>query len=1028
MLQKIPDFVLRNRLLIILAIVILLVAGVWFALQLPVDVYPNLNAPVVTVIAENHGMAPEEIETLITFPLETALNSLPYVVHVRSSSMLGISLINVEFEYGTDIYFARQLVAEKLQLAEAQLPDGTEKPFMGPVSSMFADAIEFTITSDKDDLYALRDLAEWTIKPRMQTIPGVSYVVNFGGLLKQYHVLIHPNKLINYGITVRQVLDVLSANNRNSSGGYLVEEAEEKLIRGIGRIRTIEDIENIVVAEKDGLPVFISQIADVQIGPFLRRGAAGENGEEVVAVTVQNQYNANVMNTIRGVAQEISRLKDIFGDRITISVFYTQLDMIQRTMSNVRNAIYFSAVLVVLVLLFFLGNIRTTFITAVSIPLSLIIAFIFMRLFNLTLNIMTMGGLAIGIGMMVDASIIMTENIYRHILHDDVPLLEAVRAGAREVVRPIVFATLIMLAAFAPVFTLHGLEGKMFVPLAIAVSTALLGSLIISLSLTIILSSVLLKPRSKDIKGTAAVRLLRKLYNPLLNFSLDHRKLMIAIGMALFVCAAATVFFIGTEFMPEIDESSLMMDVLLPPGTSLGESVRIANAVAKEVSSIPEVIRVVNRTGRAEGAEHAEPVNLTEANVVLVPKEDRQTSIHEIEDSIRERVGNIPGVSISLNSPLQHRINHTLTGTKAAIAVKLFGDDLLTLRQYALNIEEIVMETEGTADVVVEQTTGVPQIQIQLNRAKIARYGININDVSDVIEIALNGTVATDVIETRKRYDLFVRFCEDYRSDIDQVRNILIDTPSGVRVPLSELGAFVLDQGPSIIRKEGTMRRVMVQCNVHGRDMGSVVNDMRRKINELDLPGGYFVVFGGTYENQIRAMRQLTIVVILTVIIVFILLYTTFNSMRQAFLIVFNIPHAMVGGILVLFITGMNLSVPSIVGFIALTGICVQDGIVLINQIRINRSGGMQLREALVQAGNTKLRPVMITTFTTILGLLPIVVSGGTGSEIQRPLGLVLMAGLVFSTGLTLVVLPTLYSVFEERAAKASAEAAVHNV
>jgi len=940
------------------------------------------------------------------------LNSLPYVSRVRSSSMLGISLILVEFAYGTDIYFARQLIAEKLQLAGTDLPEGTEQPFMGPVSSMFADAVEFTITGE-DDLFELRDLAEWTIKPRLQTVPGVSNLINFGGLLKQYHVLIDPTKLVSYDITVRQVLDVLSANNRNSSGGFLIEETEEKLIRGIGRIRSIDDIENIIVAERDGLPVFIKHIAQVEIGPFLRRGAAGENGIEVVAVTVQNQYNANVMNTINSVTEEINRLKTVFGDRINLTVFYTQLDMIMRAVSNVRNAIYISAVLVIIVLLFFLGNIRTTIIVAVSIPLSLIIAFIFMQMFNLSFNIMTMGGLAIGIGMMVDASIIMTENIYRHVQQDRVPLMQAVRTGAQDVVRPIFFATLIMLSAFAPVFTLHGLEGKMFVPLAIAVTTALLGSLITSLSLTIVLCSFMLKPGSTGQKETSLIRFFKKLYNPLLNFSLDHRRLMITFGMILFVIALVSAPFIGTEFMPEIDESSLIMDVLLPPGTSLNESARLANNVAKEVSSIPEVLRVINRTGRAEGAEHAEPVYLTEANVVLIPKEERQKSIHEIQDEIRERVGNIPGVVVSLYSPLQHRINHTLTGTKAAIAVKLFGDNLSTLYEEALHIEEIVHETEGTVDVVVEQMTGVPQVRIELNREKIARYGININDASDVIEIALNGTVASDVIETRKRYDLFVRFREDYRSNVEQIKNILIDTPSGVRVPLAEIAEFKSDEGPSIIRKEGTMRRIMVQCNVDGRDMGSVVNELRQKIGELHLPAGYFVTFGGTYENQIRAMRQLTLVVILTIIIVFILLYTMFNSLRQAFLIVFNVPHAMVGGVFMLLFTGLNLSVPSIVGFIALIGICVQDGIVLINQIHIYRNAGFELREALIRAGNTKLRPVLITTFTTILGLLPIVISGGTGSEIQRPLGLVLIAGLIFSTGLTLVALPTLYSIFE---------------
>lgn len=1013
MLEKIPDVVLRNRILILLGIAILIVAGIWSVTKLPVDVYPNLNAPIVTVVTEHHGMAPEEIETLITFPLETAFNSLPYVERVRSSSQLGISLINVEFEYGTSIYFARQLVSEKLQLAAARLPEGTEVPFMGPVSSMFADAVEFTV-SGSDDLYELRDLAEWTIKPRLQTVPGVSYVVNFGGFLKQYHVLIDPNRLINYDITVKQIVEVLEANNKNFSGGYLIEKSGEKLIRGLGRIETIEDIENIVVAERNGIPVFIKQISDVEIGPFLRRGTASENGREIVAITVQNQYNANVMETIDGTMSEIDRLRTVLGEKLSMSVFYTQLDMIMRAIANVRNAIYVSAVLVVLVLLVFLGNIRTTIITALTIPLSLTIAFIFMRLFNLSINIMTMGGLAVGIGMMVDASIIMTENIFRHIQQKKISSIEAVRTAAKEVIRPIVFAMLILLAAFAPVFTLHGLEGKMFIPLAVAVSSALLGSLIVTLTLTIILCFLLLKPHTHSpAQGNVLIQFFKKLYNPILSFSLDHRALIITIGMVFFIVAAIGVFFIGTEFMPKIDESSLMMDILLPPGTSLQESSRIANLISREVSTIPEVTKVVSRTGRAEGAEHAEPVNLTEVNVVLVPKEEREKSIDEIEEEIRNRVGNVPGVLISLISPLQHRISHTLTGTKAAIAVKLFGDNILILSEYAGEIQAIVESIPGAVDVQTEQTTGMPQLQIELNRNKIARYGINIENVAQIIEVAMKGEVSTEIIETRKRYDIFVRFKEEFRSNEEHLKNILVDTPSGVRVPLAELATFRLDQGPAIIRKEGTLRRIMVQCNVEGRDMGSVVKDMQREIRKLQLPEDYFVVFGGTYENQIRAMKQLTIVVIITIVIVFILLYTTFNSVRHAFLIVFNVPHAMVGGVFILLLTGVNLSVPSIIGFIALTGICVQDGIVLISHIRHRRQAGLPLREALIQAGNTKLRPVLVTTFTTTLGLLPIVLSSGTGSEIQRPLGLVLIAGLIFSTFLTLVVLPTLYSVFE---------------
>ncbi len=1016
MLEKIPGFVLKNRVLLSLALIIVIVIGIWSATKLAVDVYPNLNAPVVTVVTENHGMAPEEIESLITLPLETAFNSLPYIKRVRSNSLLGISLVFVEFEYGVDIYFARQLISEKMQLASARLPDGTEAPFLGPVSSMFADAVEITI-SGGEDLYEIRDLADWTIKQRLQTISGVSNVINFGGLIRQYHVILDPNKLINYGISVKQINDVLIANNKNFTGGYLIENASERLIRGLGRINSIEDIENIIVTEREGIPIMISQVADVEIGSFLRRGAASENGQEVVSVTVQNQFNANVMNTIDGVMAELDRMKSVLGENVKMEVFYAQLDMIMRAVSNVGSAIMISIILVVIVLFVFLGNFRTTLITALTIPFSLITAFIFMRIFGLSFNIMTMGGLAIGIGMIVDASVIMTENIFRHLQIEKTSKLDAIKNAASEVSRPIVFATMIVIAAFAPVFTLQDLEGKMFVPLAITVTSALVASLFVTLTFSIIICSIILNKKTIEenkSNKTIILRFIERLYNPLLEFSFKFKGLMITIGMVLFFTALFGVFNIGTEFMPVLDESSLVMDIVLPPGTSLNESSRMANLVSKEVSSIPEVIKVVSRTGRAEGAEHAEPVNLTEANVVLIPKEDREKTIHEIESEIRGRVGEIPGVLISLNSPLQHRINHTLTGTKAAIAVKLFGDDFITLQRLAKHIKEIVEETPGAVDVFMEQSTGIPQLQIELEREKIARYGINVNDVADVIETALNGITPTEIIKTRKRYDIFVRFEEKYRSNEEMIKNILIDTPSGVRVPLVEIAHFHSDQGPSMIRKESTIRRIMVQCNVDNRDMGSVVNDIREGVSALDLPEGYFVDFGGTYENQTRAMRQLLIVVIITVIIVFILLYTAFNSIKDAFLIVFNVPHAMVGGVLLMLITGVNLSVPAIIGFIALTGICVQDGIVLINHINHNRKAGIQLKEAVIKAGNTKLRPVLITTFTTILGLLPIVLSTGTASEIQKPLGMVLIAGLIFSTFLTLVVLPMVYILFDK--------------
>ncbi len=1013
MINKLIEYSLKNRAVILIAAIIFIALGIKTFTELPVDVYPDLNAPIVTVVTESHGMAPEDIETLITFPMETSFNSLPYVKRVRSTSALGISKIHIEFRYGTDIYFARQLVTEKLQMFLPNLPEGIEPPFIGPISSMFADAIEFTIKGD--DLLEARDFAEWNLKPRLQTVPGVSNVINLGGLLKQYHVLLDPNKMLNYGIQANQVVEALKQNNINSSGGFISTGPEEKIIRGIGRIQSIDDIKKIVLKQNNGVPVTIDNVADVKIGAYVRRGTAGESGDEVVIVTVQNQYNSNVLNTIRGVENVLDTVKENVRERFKIETFYTQLDMIMKSIRNVSWAILFGAILVFFVLYIFLNNIKSTVVVALAIPLSGIFAFIFFKLFNLTINIMTLGGLAIGLGMIVDSSIIMAENIFRHIQEDNKKIVEALLAGAKEVGNPIFYAILILLAVFAPIFTLQGIEGKMFIPLTFAVSAAVLGSLLISLTITPVLASVLFKKMKKEKSEGMLILFIKKIYNPVLVHALKHPGRMIVTCLVLIALGLLLAFQIGSEFMPELDESSLLVDVLLPPETSLEESSRIASLVAAKITTIPEVRRVVRATGKARGAEHSAPVNLTHSNAVLVSKEDRKKSIEEIKAEIRKLTENIPGVLIQINAPLQHRINHRVTGTRSAIAVKIFGENLNTILELAEKIKNEMDEVSGVTDLQIEQITGVPQLQFKFDREKLAIYGLNIKDVSDVIEVALNGKVATELIETQKRYEIFVRYQEAFRNDETRIENIILETPAGYRIPISEVAEIVENRNPATINRENAIRRGMVQCNVSGRDMGSVVNEIKDKISAVSLPDGYFVTFGGTYENQIRAMKQLTIVVILTITIVFCLLVVSFRSVKNALLILINIPLALVGGIIILFITGTTLSVPSLVGFIALIGIAVQDGIVLVSHINGYRAQGMDVREAVIQAGNNKIRPVLMTTFTTMLGLVPLAVRNVTGSEIQQPLAIVIMFGLLFSTIITLGVLPTLYAYFERK-------------
>jgi len=1012
MIHRIIEYTLKNRMLVVIAVLLMIGFGIKSFMELPVDVYPDLNAPVVVVMTESHGMAPEDVETLITFPLETSFNSLPYVKRVRSNSALGFSKVNIEFEWGTDIYFARQLVTEKLQMIAPTLPDNIEPPFIGPISSMFADAIEFTI--EADDLYEVRDFAEWNLKPRLQTVPGVSNVVNQGGFLKQYHVLLDPGLLLHHSLHAHDVVTALKENNDNSSGGFLLQHAEEKMIRGIGRIKSIQDIKDIVLKTHEGVSVTIGDVAEVKIGAYVRRGSAGSNGKELVTVTVQNQYNANVMKTIDGVQEVLEDVKASVPSSWKIIPFYNQLDMINKSVSNVSTAILIGAFLVVLVLYIFLGNFKSTLVVALAIPLSGVFAFIFFKLFHLTVNIMTLGGLAIGLGMIVDSSIIMAENIFRHVAEGKESFSSAVVNGAKEVGNPIFFAILILLAVFAPIFTLQGIEGRMFIPLTFAVSAAVLGSLLISLTITPVLASLIFKKKLPNAENNPLLTFLKKLYNPILEYALKHAFKMVVICLILLAAGIGSFFITGSEFMPELDESSLLVDILLPPETSLKESSRIASLVARKISTIPDVIRVVRSTGKARGAEHSAPVNLTHANCVLIPKEERSTTIEEIKDKIREVTTGIPGVNISINAPLQHRINHIATGIRSAIAVKIFGENMDTIASLAKEVEAMMKSVEGVTDLQVEQVQGVPQMQFRFKRDRLARFGLNVKDVSHFIETALNGTVATELIETQKRYDIFVRYKEEFRNDESKIQNLLIETPAGYRIPISEIAEIVTVPNPATIRRENAIRRGVVQCNVSGRDMGSVVNEIKGKLKELTLEDGYFTTFGGTYENQIRAMKQLTIVVLMTIIIVFCLLVISFKSFKSGLLVIINIPLALAGGMIILLITGNTLSVPSLVGFIALIGIAVQDGIVLVTHVNNYRAKGLTPYEAVIKAGNNKLRPVLMTTFTTMLGLVPLALRNVTGSELQKPLAIVIMFGLLISTMLTLIVLPALYMVMEK--------------
>ena len=1022
MLNKLNRFVLNHRLIVIIGTVILMGTGAYAWKTLPIDAFPDVTNVQVMILTDAPGLAPVDVEQQISFPLELAMQGLPDVRQIRSLSKAALSQVVIVFEDRVDTYFARQIVFERLQSAQKALPEWAE-PEMGPVSTGLGEIYQYTLESRGRSLMELRTIQDWLIAPQLRALPGVNEVNSFGGFVKQYHVLVDPNQLLKYGVTLQDVLETLERNNANAGGNFIVKGWEQTYVRSLGLIETISDMENIVLNARDGTPVYLKDVAVVKAGPETRQGAVTRDAKgEAVAGMVIMLKGENSKFVVDRVMKTIPKVQAGLPHDVEIHPFYDRRALIRACIDTVSDALLQGGVLVVLVLFFFLGNLRASLIVALSLPLSALVAFLLMGWQGVTANLMSLGGLAISIGMIVDASIVISENITRH-LNEKADTkdsrLEIAYEAVCEVARPVLFAILIIVIVFLPLFTLQQMEGKMFRPLALTMCFAMLGSLVVSFTVVPVLCSLFLRGQRKA-RESLIVRILKRGYLPLLSLALRRRRITLLVAAGILSASLLLVPYMGTEFLPSLDEGAIAVNVVRLPSASLDGSIAVGTEMERRLlSRFPEVETVVTKTGRAEISEDPMGPEQSDLFIMLYPRDRWGTGRNgqELTAAIQEELSEIPGLRLSFSQPIALRVNELVSGIKSDLAVKVFGPDLEILRENANRMAAAIGALEGAEDVKVEQIAGFAQVEVVVDRKAIARHKINVSDINDIIEIAVGGKVATTVVDGQKRFAVLVRFPEEKRGDIPSIKRILVPSPEGPHVPLGQLVAIREVEAPAQISRENGMRRVVVECNIRGRDMGSFVAEAREAISPIvqGLPPGYFVDFGGQFENQQRAMQRLAIVVPVSILLIFLMLFSAFDSMRSALLVLLNLPFALVGGILAIFLAKINLSVSSVVGFIVLFGIAVENGTVLVAFFNQLRNQGMEAVEAVKRGCELRFRPLLMTALTTLLGLTPLLYASGSGSEIQRPLAAVVLGGLISSMLLTLIVLPVLYSIVESR-------------
>ena len=1029
MLEKLVEASLRYKILVLIIFAVVAFAGLRAITILPIDAFPDVTPVQVNIYTESPGLAAEDVEQLLTFPIESGMAGLPGVQEIRSVSLFGLSYVSVYFEDDMDIYFARRLVMERLQEVADRIPEGYGTPEMGPNTSGLGQVFWYTLEradarlADPSDM-DLRTWQDWGVRLILRTAPGVDDVMSWGGQERQYQVQIDPNKLLKYSLSYREVMESIEANNRQVGGQYINLGPEQYLVRGLGLAKSEQDIGQIVLKATDGTPVYLRDIADIRQAPALRTGAVTRDGEEVVLGMALARIGENAKNVVDAVKTKLATAETALPDGITLRPIYDRTELVEKAVSTAERALIEGSILVAIVLFLFLGELRSALVVIAALPLAMLIAFIFMGEMGLSANLMSLAGLAIGIGMMVDGAVVMTENAFRIMAEwrekgEKVNRTAAVLTAAREVATPIAFAILIIIVVFLPLFSLQGLEGKLFKPMAFNISFAMAGSLLLTLTLIPVLAALILKP--KEERDTLLVRWIKRGYLPLLAWSLTNKKKVVVAAAGLLVASLALFPLLGKEFMPQLQEGSIMWRITSIPSTSLEQSIAISRDVSKALTEFPEVNTTLAMIGRAEKGETAD-VNYMEIYTELKPDDEWTSgrSIEALADAMREELEEaVPTAVIAFTQPIQMRVEELISGVRATLAAKLYGEDLGELDRLSQEIKNAISQVPGVADLSLEANIGKPQIRIQVNRTQLARYGMNADDVLTVVRTGIGNEPVSTLIEGVKRFDITARLHDPAKADVEAIKAIPLQTASGAIVPLSRVAEVSVGEGYSFVRREQLQRYAVIQMDVRGRDVDGFVKDAEAAIAlQMELPPGYWIEWGGAFENQQRALQRLSIIVPLTIFFIFVLLYTAFNSIKYATLIIANVPFATIGGIVSLFISGQYLSVPSAIGFIAVFGVAMLNGIVLVSFINELREKGLSVGEAVRRGAELRLRPVMMTASVAILGLIPMLLSAGVGAETQRPLATVVVGGLITYTLLTLVLLPVIYEWMETRKEK----------
>lgn len=1019
MLNTILNFSLKNRLFVVIASVLLIIFGTYESSKMEVDVFPDLTAPTVVILTEAHGMAPEEVESLVTFPVETAVNGSTNVRRVRSSSSAGISIVWVEFEWNTDILKARQIVSEKISAIGAQLPQGAGIPVMAPQTSIMGEIMLLSVTSETTSQLDLRTIADWNIRPRLLATSGVAQVVITGGDYRQYQILAAPDKMSAYGITLQELIKAAEESNGNSAGGFLYEYSNEYIVRGIGRTNQTEEIGKGVIKTVNGSPIRISDVAEIKMGGAPKIGDGSMNGKPAVIMTIMKQPATNTLLLTDTIDEAIADIQKTLPKDVKINAkIFRQQDFIDASISNIKKVLIEGAIFVILIISLFLMNWRTTLISLVAIPISIIVSILTLKWLGFTINTMSLGGMAIAVGDLVDDAIIDVENVFKR-LKENAQLpkeqqkskIQVIFDGSFEIRHSVINATFIIIVCFFPLFFLSGMEGKLLAPLGIAFIVALFASLVVSLTLTPVLCSYLLtddKMLQKQKKESFVVERLQRMYERQLKGAMNFKKPILGVVIALFVMALVIFSQFGRSFLPEFNEGSLVVSAVSLPGISLEESNKIGTTIEKVLLTVPEIKVTTRRTGRAELDEHAQGVNAAEIDApFMLEDRSREEFMHEV----REKMAGISGVNITVGQPIGHRIDHMLSGTRANIAIKIFGTDLNEMFRISNQIKNEISGIEGLVDLSVEQQVEIPQIQIKANREMLSFYGITIGEFNEFVDVAFAGEKVSEIYEGNKRFDLVLRFDENNRGQMELIKNTLIDTHTGQKVPLSFVADIVSTAGPNTINRENVQRKTVVSANVSGRDQRSVVEEIQQKVSsKVKLPEGFHIEYGGQFESEADASKTLLATAALSILVIFLILYHEFKKVSLAMIILINLPLALIGGVFSIWVTSNILSIPAIIGFITLFGIATRNGILLISHYNDLRKAGVSLYDTVIQGSKDRLSPILMTALTAGLALIPLAIAGDlAGNEIQSPMAKVILGGLVSSTLLNLIVVPIVY-------------------